>query len=131
MDGVRILDGDPSMCTPSIETAFIHGVSSSVPNTLPSLARAKSDGNQCEIIESSSPGHLNFDSQAALAFHPHSLPEFHDGLANGVNHNPLEVAANINLRTQERIDNMQFRRVNSDRRFMEFNECGKSRSAVD
>ncbi|KAJ1443072.1 RNA-binding domain superfamily [Sesbania bispinosa] len=121
MDGGRIMGVEPAMCTPSLETAFIHGVSSSVPNTLPSLVRVKSVGSQCEITESSSPGQLNFDIPAASTIHPHSLPEFHDGLANGVHRNPPE--ANINLKTQERIDNMQFCQVNSNRHFMEFNEC--------
>ncbi|KAJ1435464.1 RNA-binding domain superfamily [Sesbania bispinosa] len=122
MDGGRIMGVEPAMCTPSLETAFIHGVSSSVPNTLPSLVRVKSVGSQCEITESSSPGQLNFDIPAASTIHPHSLPEFHDGLAIGGHRNPPE--ANINLKTQERIDNMQFCQVNSNRHFMKFNECG-------
>ncbi|KAH1053097.1 hypothetical protein GLYMA_08G257400v4 [Glycine max] len=123
LDGGRVLGVEPAICTPSPETAFFHGVSSSVPNSLPSLVRVKSADNRCEVTESGSPGQLNFDSQAAPAFHPHSLPEFHDGLANSVHHIPPEVAANINLKTQERIDNMQFCQVNSNGRFMEFNEC--------
>ncbi|KAL3006005.1 hypothetical protein AAZX31_08G252000 [Glycine max] len=123
LDGGRVLGVEPAICTPSPETAFFHGVSSSVPNSLPSLVRVKSADNRCEVTESGSPGQLNFDSQAAPAFHPHSLPEFHDGLANTVHHIPPEVAANINLKTQERIDNMQFCQVNSNGRFMEFNEC--------
>ncbi|TKY64962.1 MEI2 4 [Spatholobus suberectus] len=123
MDGGRILDVEPATCTPSPEIAFVHGVSSSVPNSLPSLVRVKSVDNRCEIIESGSPGQLNFDIQAASAFHPHSLPECHDSLATSVHRVPPEVAANINLKTQERIDNMQFCQVNSNGRFMEFNEC--------
>jgi len=52
---------------------------------------------------------LNIDRQATLAF------------------NPLEVAADINLKTQ---DKMQFCQVNSNGPFMDFDECGKSRSAI-
>ncbi|ESW11316.1 hypothetical protein PHAVU_008G019500 [Phaseolus vulgaris] len=123
MDGGRILGVEPASCTPSVKTACVQGVSSSVPNFLPSLARVKSFDNRCEITEHDSPGQLNFDVQDASAFHPHSLPEFHDGLANNVHRIPPEVASNINLKTQERIENMQFCPVNSNGRFMEFNEC--------
>lgn len=73
LDGGRVLGVEPAICTPSPETAFFHGVSSSVPNSLPSLVRVKSADNRCEVTESGSPGQLNFDSQAAPAFHPHSL----------------------------------------------------------
>jgi len=131
MDGGRILGVEPASCTPSVKTACVQGVSSSVPNFLPSLARVKSFDNRCEITEHDSPGQLNFDVQDASAFHPHSLPEFHDGLANNVHRIPPEVASNINLKTQERIENMQFCPVNSNGRFMEFNECGKFKSAID
>jgi hypothetical protein len=109
--------------------AGLHGISSSVPNTLPSVIKVKSVGNQCEFTESSSPGQFNLDTQAALAFHPHSLPERHHVFTNDVPLNPIEVAAKINLKTQERIDNMQFCQVKSNGPFMDFDECGKSISA--
>ncbi|CAJ1838089.1 unnamed protein product [Sphenostylis stenocarpa] len=123
MDGGKILGVEPATCTPSVETAFVHGVSSSVPNSLPSVVRLKSVDNRCEDTESDSPGQLNFDVQDASAFHPHSLPELHDGLANSVRRIPPEVAASINLSTRERIETMQFCPVNSNGRFKEFNEC--------
>jgi len=75
--------------------------------------KVKSVGNQCEFTESSSSGQLNFDAQAALTSHPHSLPERHHGFTSGVHHNPHEEAANINLQTPERIDNTQFCQVSS------------------
>jgi len=131
MDGGRILGVEPASCTPSVKTAGIHGVSSSVPNSLPSLVRVKSFDNGREITEYDSPGQLNFDIQdESSASHPHFLPEFHDGLANSARRIPPEVAANINLKTQERIESMQFCQVNSNGRFMEFNEC-KLKSAID
>ncbi|XP_027929054.1 protein MEI2-like 4 [Vigna unguiculata] len=127
MDGGRILGIEPASCTPSVKTAGIHGVSSSVPNSLPSLVRVKSFDNGREITEYDSPGQFNFDIQdASSASHPHFLPEFHDGLANSARRIPPEVAANINLKTQERIESMQFCQVNSNGRFMEFNEFFKS-----
>lgn len=125
MDGGRILGVEPASCTPSVKTACVHGVSSSVSKSLPSLVSVKSFDNRCEITEYDSPGQLNFDVQDASASHPHFLPEFHDGLANSVCRTSPEVAANINLKTQERIESMQFCPVNSNGRFMEFNECGK------
>ncbi|XP_004492025.1 protein MEI2-like 4 isoform X2 [Cicer arietinum] len=77
MDAARIVGALSAMHAPSIETAFNHGISSSVPNTLPSLIKVKSVGNQCEFTESSSPSQLNFDTRASLPFHPHSLPGHH------------------------------------------------------
>lgn len=129
MDSGRILGVEPATCKPSLKTAFGHGVSSSVPNSLPSLVRVKSVDSRFEITESGSPGQLNFDIPAASAFHSHSIPEYHDGLANSVHHIPPEVAANINLKTQERTDNMQFCQLNSNGHFMEFNECGVVKSS--
>lgn len=93
---------------------------------LPSIMKVKSVANQCEFSESSSPGRLNFDTQAALTSHPHSLPEQRRGITSGVHHNPHEEAANINLQTPERIDNMQFCQVNSNGPFIDFEKCGKS-----
>ncbi|XP_020218540.1 protein MEI2-like 4 [Cajanus cajan] len=119
IDGGRIPGAEPATCSPTLETAFAHGVSSSLPNSLPSLIRVKSVSSACEITESGSPDQLNI--QDASAFHPHSLPECHNGLANS--RIPPEVAANINLKKQERVDDMQFCQVNSNGRFMEFNEC--------
>ncbi|KAI5431719.1 hypothetical protein KIW84_035763 [Lathyrus oleraceus] len=114
-------------CSPLNPTTGSHGreglhqgISPSVPNTSPSLIIHNSVGNQCEISESSSSGQLNFDTQPELAFQPHSFSEHH---RNGVRHSPLEVAANVNLKTQERIDNMPFFQVNSNRPFMDFEAC--------
>lgn len=104
--------------------ADLHGISSSVPNMLPSLIKVKSAGNQCEFAESSSPSQLNFDAQAALTSHPHSLPEQRHGFTSGVHHSPHEEAANINLQTPEIIDNMQFCQVNTNGPFIDFDKCG-------
>ena len=131
MDGKRMLGAEPAMRAPSLEASFLHRVSSSAPNILPSRLRVKSVGNRCGITESSSPRDLNFGIQAASAFDPHSLPEYHDGLVNGVHCNPPELAAIINHETQERIDNMQFCPVNYNGHAMDFNECGKSKWVVD
>ncbi|XP_058739354.1 protein MEI2-like 4 [Vicia villosa] len=86
-------------------TGMQHGISSSVPNTSPSLIIHKSVGNQCEISESSSSGQLNLDTHPELDFQTHSFPEHH---RNGVRHSPLDVPANANPQ------------VNSNRPFMDF-----------
>ncbi|CAI8592090.1 unnamed protein product [Vicia faba] len=101
-------------------TGVQHGISPSVLNKSPSLTIHKSVGNQCEISESSFSGQLNFDTQPELAFQPHSFPEHH---RSGVRHSPLDVPANVNLKTQERTDNMQFFQVNSNRPFKDFEAC--------
>lgn len=109
----------------SLDTAFHHGISSSVPNSLPSLVRVESVGNQSGVTESSHPsGPLKFDVHGSPAFHPHSLPEYHEGLANGAP-SPGTVAATVNPRPTERIENRQFCRVNSNGHSIDLNEGGK------
>ncbi|RHN44628.1 putative RNA recognition motif 2, nucleotide-binding alpha-beta plait domain-containing protein [Medicago truncatula] len=114
---------------PTTSFQDLHGTSSSVPNMLPSIMKVKSVANQCEFAESSSRGQLNFDTQAALTSHPHSLPEQRRGFTSGVHQNPHEEAANINLQTPERIDNMQFCQVNSNGPFIDFDKCVSNSSA--
>ncbi|KAM1498691.1 hypothetical protein ACFX1X_021816 [Malus domestica] len=108
----------------SLENAFHYGVSSSVPNSLPTVLRAESVGNQSGFAESvHSPGSLKFDIHGSPAFHPHSLPEYHDGLTNSVNCSSLgNVSASINARPPERIDNRNFPRVSSNGHSIELNE---------
>lgn len=111
----------------SLENMFHHGISSSVPNSLPSVMRAESVGNQSGFTESThSPGSLKFDMHGTPAFHPHSLPEYHDALTNTVNcSSPGTVSASITTRPPERIDNRHFPRVSSNGHLIEHNEGGK------
>ncbi|ONI29799.1 hypothetical protein PRUPE_1G215400 [Prunus persica] len=108
----------------SLENMFHHGISSSVPNGLSSVMRAESVGNLSGPTESThSPGSLKFDIHGTPAFHPHSLPEYQDGLTNAVNcSSPGTVSASINARPQERIDNRHLTRVSSIGRSIELNE---------
>ncbi|XP_068327228.1 protein MEI2-like 4 isoform X1 [Pyrus communis] len=108
----------------SLENAFHYGVSSSVPNSLPTALRAESVGNQSGFAESvHSPGLLKFDIHGSPAFHPHSLPEYHDGLTKSVNcSSPGNVSASINARPPERIDNRNFPKVGSKGHSIELNE---------
>ncbi|GMN49372.1 hypothetical protein TIFTF001_018531 [Ficus carica] len=116
VDNGTIMGAHGAIHTPPVETAFPHGISSSVPNSLSSLVRIESLGNQSSLAESNhSPGPLKFDIQCTSAFHPHSLPELYDGLANGVHtHSPGTLSMGINPRPPERIDGRQFCRVNSN-----------------
>ncbi|GMH15078.1 hypothetical protein Nepgr_016919 [Nepenthes gracilis] len=69
---------------PFIENAFRHGISSSVPSSLSSYLAVESVGNQLGISEPhNSLGNIKCDFRGLPTFHPHSLPECHDGLANG------------------------------------------------
>ncbi|XP_061989881.1 protein MEI2-like 4 isoform X1 [Rosa rugosa] len=96
---------------PSFENMF-HGISSSVPNSLSSMMRVESAVSQSghtESIHSASP--LKFDIHGSPAFHPHSLPEYHNGLTNGINCNSTgSVSASINVRPP---DNRHFTGVSS------------------
>ncbi|KAI4336517.1 hypothetical protein L6164_015034 [Bauhinia variegata] len=113
MDDGRVLGVEPVTRASSLQTTFTQRIPSSLPNTLPSLVRVKPVGNQHGIIaESDSQGKLN-DIRPMSTFHPHSLLEHHDGLSNGAHFNSPDVAAN-NLKTQERMDNIQFCQVNSN-----------------
>ncbi|KAK9278715.1 hypothetical protein L1049_028290 [Liquidambar formosana] len=91
-----------------IEKGFPQG-SSSVPNSLPSPVRVASVGNQYGLGE---PCHsldqINFGNQCVPSFHPHSLPEYHDSLSNGIPYNSSStiagMAGNIGPRITEGID---------------------------
>lgn len=125
MDPGTILGVHSAIQAPSMETAFHHAISSSVPNSLPSLVRVESVGNQTGLAESGrSPGQLKFDIRGTPTFHPHSLPEYHDGLTNvGHLNSPGNVTANINPSPPERIDHRQLRRLSSNGHPVELNEA--------
>lgn len=112
---------------PSLETVLHHGISSSVPSSLPSVMRSESIGNQSGFMDSGhSPSQLKLGIRAAPAVHPHSLPEHPDGLNNNVHCNSLNtIAGNISLRPPERADSRQLCGVNFNGRSIELNEDGK------
>lgn len=109
--------------SPLLDNVLHHGVSSCVPNSLPSLVRVES-GNQSNITESGHPrNHPKFELRSTPNLHPHSLPEYDDGLANGPPFgSPSNMAANINSRPPEIIDSQQFRRVSPNGQSIELNE---------
>ncbi|XP_011623405.1 protein MEI2-like 4 isoform X2 [Amborella trichopoda] len=88
-----------------------HGISSSVPHALSSPVSVASAANHDNSLseQSHSVGHnMNFGFQGMPAFHPHSLPEYHNGLSNGVPYNSpgaiSGLAGNINSRPAEGVD---------------------------
>ncbi|XP_011020883.1 PREDICTED: protein MEI2-like 4 isoform X1 [Populus euphratica] len=123
MDNGPILGAPSATHAPFLESALHHGISSSVPNSMSSVSRVESAGNQTGFAElSHSPGHLKFDIQSTLNFHPHSLPEY-DGLNSGVHCNsPGAMAANINPRPLERIDTRHLARISPNGNPIEFSE---------
>ncbi|KAH9658560.1 protein MEI2-like 4 [Citrus sinensis] len=105
---------------PPTESAFHLGISSSVP----SLVRMESFGTQSALAE---PGHLQgqlkFNIRSTPSFHPHSLPECHDGLNKGVRCNSSGTkGANINIKPPEIIDSRHFSRVSSNGHSIGFTE---------
>lgn len=124
MDNGTIVGVQSAIGAPLLESAFHHGISSSVPNSLPSLVRVESCGNQSSFAESGHlQGQLKFDIQGTPTLHPHSLPEYHDGLTSGVHCNPPgPMAVNVNHMPPEIIDNRQIPRVNSNGHSIEYND---------
>ncbi|KDO41944.1 hypothetical protein CISIN_1g002823mg [Citrus sinensis] len=111
---------------PPTESAFHLGISSSVP----SLVRMESFGTQSALAE---PGHLQgqlkFNIRSTPSFHPHSLPECHDGLNKGVRCNSSGTkGANINIKPPEIIDSRHFSRVSSNGHSIGFTEVFGSAS---
>ncbi|GER55319.1 RNA-binding protein [Striga asiatica] len=94
--------------TPHLDNVLHPGVSSSVPNRLPSLIRVE-PGNQSSISDPSHlQNHLKFELQGPTNLHPHSLPEYHDGLASGPPFgSPSKIASTIGTRPPEMIDDVK------------------------
>lgn len=122
IDDVTIQGVHSSMCSP-LESAFHHGISSSVPSSLPSLMRVRSIGSRPGHLM----GHLEFDIRPAQNIHPHSLPNYHDALVNGIHcHSPSTLLSSINnAQSMDRISNRQLSTVGSNGHNLELNEGGK------
>ncbi|XP_027098705.2 protein MEI2-like 4 isoform X1 [Coffea arabica] len=109
--------------SPFFDNAF-HHVVSSAPNSLPSLTRAGSSGNHTRDGESShSQGEMKLELRSVPNYHPHSLPDYHDGLGNGISCNsPGHMSSNISARPSEMIENTQFCRFGSKGHPVELND---------
>jgi len=99
----------------------VHGISSSVPHNLSSPVRVPSVGNHSNPSGHGENGHSfgqrKFGFQGMPIVHPHSLPEYHDGVTNGVPYNSSStvpaMAMNINSRPGDGIDHRFIQRVGS------------------
>ncbi|XP_043687252.1 protein MEI2-like 4 isoform X4 [Telopea speciosissima] len=109
--------------SPFIENALHRGISSSVRNTIPSPVRVLSVGNQSGLGE---PSHsfapMKFGYQG-IQMYPHSLPDYHNGLACSMPYNSHgTMAANINPGPSEGIGNRHIHRIGSNGHSVELNE---------
>ncbi|KAJ7957173.1 Protein MEI2-like 1 [Quillaja saponaria] len=108
-----------------IENAFHRN--SSVPNTLPSPLGLTSAGKILGVSESN-----NFIEGRKFSpipsHHPHSFPEYHDSLANGISFNSPsameDLASNIGLRMTEAVDHRNIQGMSSTRNLVELNGGG-------
>ncbi|KAK4779602.1 hypothetical protein SAY87_015708 [Trapa incisa] len=111
MDNGTALGMQSAVPAPFLQSAVHHGISSSVPNGLPSLLRVRSIGKQPSL-----PGYsqlqaqMKFDVQESAEFHPHSLPDYQEGLIMHRNFNPMP---------PETSDRRQLQRVGSNGRTLE------------
>ena len=104
--------------------------SSSVPINLASPARVAPIGKQLSLRE---PNHsldeMKFANQGIPCFHPHSFPEYHDSLANGIPFNSsstiTDMASSVGPMMAEGLDNRQIRGASSNGHLMEPNAGGK------
>lgn len=102
---------------------------SSVPNGLPSLARVGSIGKQFGHYEPNlSLDEMKFGNQHP-SFHPHSLPEYHDSLANGLPYNSpstiADIASSVGTKIKDGLDSRHIRGVSSNGHLMEPTGGGK------
>ncbi|XVF11395.1 hypothetical protein REPUB_Repub08aG0024300 [Reevesia pubescens] len=100
--------------------------SSSVPINLASPARVAPIGKQLSLRE---PNHsldeMKFANQGVPSFHPHSFPEYHDNLANGIAFNSsstvMEMASSVGSMMAEGLDSRHIRGAISNGHMMEPN----------
>ncbi|KAL6319171.1 hypothetical protein AAG906_013844 [Vitis piasezkii] len=128
MDNVSIQDLHSAVRMPIgsfVENATSHG-SSSVPNTLPSPMRVVSISNEFGLGETSNRlDQMKFGNQSFPNYHPHSLPEYHDNLANAIRYNSSstigDMTGHVGPRITEGIDNRHIHRVGSNGHPIELN----------
>ncbi|XP_020253576.1 protein MEI2-like 4 isoform X2 [Asparagus officinalis] len=105
---------------PLLDSA-VHGIPSGLVHNLSFPVRVTSRSNHSNSSLNSENGHsfgqVKFGFQGMPIMHPHSLPEYHDGLSSGVQYNSSNampaMAININPRTGEGIDSRYIQRAGS------------------
>ncbi|XVE56496.1 hypothetical protein DITRI_Ditri04bG0015000 [Diplodiscus trichospermus] len=115
-----------SVIQSSVNTFVEPHRSSSVPINLASPARVAPIGKQLSFRE---PNHsldeIKFANQGIPSFHPHSFPEYHDSLANGIAFNSsstiTDMASSVGSMMAEGFDNRHIRGASSNGHLMEPN----------
>ncbi|KAL0905161.1 hypothetical protein M5K25_027345 [Dendrobium thyrsiflorum] len=105
-----------TLISPFMESKF-PGITSTVPRSMSSpirVAMVGNHGSQSNLDElSHSLGQMNFGFQNIPTFHPHSLPEFHNGPISSIPYNTIRavpsMGTNINSRIADGIDTQQNR----------------------
>ncbi|XP_012090584.1 protein MEI2-like 1 isoform X2 [Jatropha curcas] len=103
--------------------------SSSVPNNLPSPVTIASVGKQFGLPElKHSVDEMMFGNSCIPSFHPHSLPEHHDSLANGIPYNsPSSIggmARSVGSKVTEGINGRHIQGIGSNGHLLELNGGG-------
>ncbi|KAL5717326.1 hypothetical protein ACHQM5_010350 [Ranunculus cassubicifolius] len=111
------------------ENGFHDGLSSSASHSLASSMRVASAGNQSAYAElSQSFGQMKFGVQRIPSFHPHSLPEYHDSLANGLPFTSSgsigNMSRSISSGPSEGLDMRHMHRVGASGHSRELNDSG-------
>ncbi|KAF5196619.1 Mei2-like [Thalictrum thalictroides] len=110
-----------------VENGFRNSISSSIPHSLTSSLRVASAGSV--LCEPNHPlGQMKFGFQGVPNFHPHSLPEYHDSLANGLPFNSpgtlASMSRSISSVPSEVVDIRHMRQVGAGGISRELNEGG-------
>ncbi|RAL55024.1 hypothetical protein DM860_013720 [Cuscuta australis] len=110
--------------TQYLDNNLDQGISAFSPNSLASLVRLESVGNQSNLGETSHLlGQMNIELMRKRNGLPCSLPEYLDGLTNGVpSSSPGVMSSNINGWPSEVADGQRFQRIGSNRFSMGLNE---------
>ncbi|KVH88195.1 Nucleotide-binding, alpha-beta plait [Cynara cardunculus var. scolymus] len=120
--------GTAPPATQLLDTEIQHGIPSSVSKSFSSIIGVESGGMPSSLLESAQlQNQLKYDFRSTSNYHPHSLPEYQDGLTNSILCNsPSSMAASLNCRMSERAGNRQFNRIGgSIGRSLELNDSGK------
>nr|GMD80762.1 protein MEI2-like 4 isoform X1 [Ipomoea batatas] len=119
---VKFPNGAP--CTQYMDKTLSHGMSISFPNSLPSLLRLESVGNQSNLSETNHlQNQMNIEFRGSPNCHPNSLPKYHDGLTNLTPSNsPGGIGTNINARPSDLMDSRQYSRLGSNGHSIDLNE---------
>ncbi|XWS51503.1 hypothetical protein CRYUN_Cryun12cG0181700 [Craigia yunnanensis] len=120
------MDNGSTQVVAHVNTFFEPHRSSSVPINLASPARVAPIGKQLSLRE---PNHsldeMKFANQGVPSFHPHSFPEYHDSLANGIPFNSsstiTDMASSVGPMMAEGRDNRQIWGASSNGHVMEPN----------